>query len=684
MSSARSRCFALIVVGALLALGASSPAVAATGIGWLSVPGSGATSITDIDASSATDMWVVGVLGGGGFAQHWNGATWDAPAPAPGTLYGVTEISPTNLWAVGYQYSVSAQDDQTLIEHGNGTTWKVVKSPNPATNHNLEAVSGSSASNVWAVGQDFDPAARGGQGSYESLALHYDGTSWNAVADATAGLTYAELTSVSTISASDAWAVGRASTGPGDNLEPFAEHWDGTAWTAVPLPATLTAVSQVKQFAPGDVWILGTDASGRILEHWQGSGWTPVQTAATGMARTDLARIGGSSSSDLYVVGDVSDPDGDSFNLIEHWDGTSWELQQAPNPDDGNVLSSLDEVVSPAAGVAFAAGASNGPTVLRLGTGDFTSSMFLTAPAGGTAGHAIPLSGRLQLSEDAGTWNTMLHLDRQNPNGTHTALPDVPMDGRGFYDVTETPPFRGTYIYTISYGGTGSWPAAQAQATVNVTGTATTLTLHPSAALINHHTAVTVTAHLSAHGTNGTVSIYEQGVGGSRALVRTAAVDADGNMKATVTLDITNTFDAVYNGDPLYNPATSAKIKVAVRVAITGAQSGYYGTSAGYRLFHYRTTCGSNGIGCPTYNVAVSPSHTGEKVAFTLQQLTASGWRTAGTASSTLGPLSKTKILLLYNTRSIIGLKFRWHATFAGDARNASNTTGWAYFRITS
>ena len=180
------------------------------------------------------------------------------------------------------------------------------------------------------------------------------------------------------------------------------------------------------------------------------------------------------------------------------------------------------------------------------------------------------------------------------------------------------------------------------------------------------------------------MSIYHQGAGGSRVLLRQAQVDADGNMSVATTIDLNNTFDAVYTGDSLYNPASSAKLKVLVRVGITAAQSGYYATGAGYRLYHYKTSCVSSAVGCPSYTAAVVPSHTGEKVTFGLQQLTSSGWRNVGTGTGVLGPLSKAKIILQYGNRSIIGLKFREHASFAGDARNAGNTTGWAYFRITS
>ena len=99
-----------------LLLGVSSPAGASTGTGWLYGAGVRAIRCQWGRASSANDLWVVGDEGIHVFAQHWNGDSGTAPQVAPtewtSNLASVTEISPTNLWAVGDQYSLSAQDGQ--------------------------------------------------------------------------------------------------------------------------------------------------------------------------------------------------------------------------------------------------------------------------------------------------------------------------------------------------------------------------------------------------------------------------------------------------------------------------------------------------------------------------------------------------------------------------------------------
>jgi hypothetical protein len=90
--------------------------------------------------------------------EHWNGTNWSVIAsPNPGNvsfnkLLGVTAISTSNVWAVGYYQSDSGAV-QTLVEHWNGTSWSVVASPNSASTINqLFAVAAVSATDIWAVG----------------------------------------------------------------------------------------------------------------------------------------------------------------------------------------------------------------------------------------------------------------------------------------------------------------------------------------------------------------------------------------------------------------------------------------------------------------------------------------------------------------------------------------------------
>jgi hypothetical protein len=73
-------------------------------------------------ATSASNVWAVGGIGGGmTLIERWNGATWTrTPSLSPGSasLSAVAAISASNAWAVG------TADGKTLIEHWNGISWK--------------------------------------------------------------------------------------------------------------------------------------------------------------------------------------------------------------------------------------------------------------------------------------------------------------------------------------------------------------------------------------------------------------------------------------------------------------------------------------------------------------------------------------------------------------------------------
>jgi hypothetical protein len=86
---------------------------------------------------------------------HWDGARWAvtrSPDPLRGSfnvLNGVSALSPSDVWAVGYYSNRSGQKD--LILRWNGTRWAQVTSPGPLGSA-LASVSAVSASDAWAAG----------------------------------------------------------------------------------------------------------------------------------------------------------------------------------------------------------------------------------------------------------------------------------------------------------------------------------------------------------------------------------------------------------------------------------------------------------------------------------------------------------------------------------------------------
>src|SRR5205807_6455954 len=73
-------------------------------------------------------------------------------------LYGVTCVSASDCWAVGFSQSLvgTSNINQTLIERWDGTAWAIVSSPNTAALSNyLDGVTCVSASDCWTVGYYF-------------------------------------------------------------------------------------------------------------------------------------------------------------------------------------------------------------------------------------------------------------------------------------------------------------------------------------------------------------------------------------------------------------------------------------------------------------------------------------------------------------------------------------------------
>jgi hypothetical protein len=71
--------------------------------------------------------------------------------------------------------SRGATGTKTVIEHWNGTSWRVVTSPNTDAGSVLNSISAISPTDIWAAGC----GACGGVGGGAALIEHWDGTSWS-------------------------------------------------------------------------------------------------------------------------------------------------------------------------------------------------------------------------------------------------------------------------------------------------------------------------------------------------------------------------------------------------------------------------------------------------------------------------------------------------------------------------
>ena len=87
-------------------------------------------------------------------ASAFRQATTPNPSGSGNDLSDVAAISSTDVWSVGTDEGDNTIPSKTLAEHWNGTGWSIVRTPNAGPGWNfLSGVSGSSSTDVWAVGR---------------------------------------------------------------------------------------------------------------------------------------------------------------------------------------------------------------------------------------------------------------------------------------------------------------------------------------------------------------------------------------------------------------------------------------------------------------------------------------------------------------------------------------------------
>src|SRR6266700_232856 len=315
---------------------------------WSVVPspnGSSSSGLSAVAVVSANDVWAVGSSGsqrsgGQTLIEHWNGTSWSVvTSPNPGsiynTLYGVTAVSAANVWAVGYYVNTTGVT-QTLIEHWNGTSWSVVKSPSPATGNNeLFSVSAASASSIWTVGFLTNNTSQ--TPVDQTLIEHWNGSSWSVMKSPNPGSSSDHLNGVAAVSTSDVWAVGNGKTSSGKTL---IEHWNGSSWSVVtsPSPGSGGDLRAVAAVSAGNVWAVGyyspnSSSIQTLVERWNGTSWQVVKSANIGTSPT-FSAVAAVSAHDIWAVGGYHNPNSNEFfqTLTEHWNGTKWSIVKSPSP----------------------------------------------------------------------------------------------------------------------------------------------------------------------------------------------------------------------------------------------------------------------------------------------------------------------------------------------------------------
>jgi hypothetical protein len=244
------------------------------------------------------------------------------------------------------------------------TNFQVVQTPNEYQNSQLQAVSASSANDIWAVG---------------ASAIHFDGTKWTAFPVAgningscVSGVCISSsslLSGVVDFSPTNAWAIGEQTAltvteNPlsfNSSTQAVIDQWNGSQWSIFPGPTFAAgdtpSLTGMTATSANDIWAVGsllTD-DGEILnflfEHWDGTAWT-----ATSLISGDAFLLGVSAdaTNDVWAVGFQGPENDTSHTLVMQYNGASWAT--VPSPSAGQGASQLNAVTALAPNNVWAVG----------------------------------------------------------------------------------------------------------------------------------------------------------------------------------------------------------------------------------------------------------------------------------------------------------------------------------------
>jgi hypothetical protein len=268
-------------------------------------PSAASAELAGAAATTATHVIAVGDIltsqyasGAESYAALWNGSKWTRTAlPVPAgwsALSSVAAAGAGHAWAAGsYFTQATSYIYQSLAEYWDGSAWRMYTDPVKAYSSDLDGDAVVSSNRTWFVGEYQTSST----GKDQALATYWNGSSFIRVAAPTVSGWNTELDSVSGTSASNAWAVGAAWSG--NSTRAVAERWNGAKWLTVTLPSAARGdwLSAVDVISPTNVWIAGTGHRGVVL-HWSNGSWNIITEAKA----LGLGAVSGSAA-DVWVGG---------------------------------------------------------------------------------------------------------------------------------------------------------------------------------------------------------------------------------------------------------------------------------------------------------------------------------------------------------------------------------------------
>jgi hypothetical protein len=151
--------------------------------------------VTSLTAISSDDVWAVGSYGDdGNMSAHWNGKKWavvstpnvsSAGEVAQNELTAVSSGGTKDVWASGYVFNVNDKNvAEPFVLHWTGTRWLLTMIPNVGSEGSrLRGIDLISPTDVWAVGQE-----QKNNGSILTLTEQYNGSTWRILSSPDPGM----------------------------------------------------------------------------------------------------------------------------------------------------------------------------------------------------------------------------------------------------------------------------------------------------------------------------------------------------------------------------------------------------------------------------------------------------------------------------------------------------------------
>ena len=308
-------------------------------------------------APARSDAWAFGDGRNGTLALHWNGKFWTASYPFGDVMPLVWEAAssnPGNVWVTGrcnpyvsrwngrrwttttfnkLNACISSMvttgpdngwlftDSQasTTALHFNGTTWQTVTLGNFGS---VVAASAVSARDIWLLTVTT---------SAKILLVHFNGTTWQKAAVPAPSLPKGDglaPQALTTAGARSVWATVQIITNqdmsPSSPPDSLLLHWNGRAWTWIPLPGSDEAWPAIAPDGANGAWVVGARVTVGVsipayyFLHWTGRGWTAQLAPTQGIPGTkvttydvfSLAHIPGTRSVLASGMADYNPPSG--------------------------------------------------------------------------------------------------------------------------------------------------------------------------------------------------------------------------------------------------------------------------------------------------------------------------------------------------------------------------------------